>query len=154
MDRNGIHRTESRMNGEQLGRLRAQQEAAVRDHDVVRTMLNAEHQASAQQNLARLFEARQQYISQMQNAIVGKPSGLFKSRSMTPTPVFNAFTSNVGSPIHEMGVSNQPAMTPEQKAMSDHLGAQLFRFPDTDPLAYHRRIEKPHVFRASPVFGF
>ena len=118
------------------------------------TRLNSMRPNKTQQELEQLNAARQAYIKQMQNAILGKQSAMFKSRLPIQIPVYNAFQSSVGIPIYEMGVGNQPNQTPEQKAMEDQLGAQLFRFPTTDPLAYHRRIEAPHVFRASPVFGF
>jgi len=102
---------------------------------------------------ASLSSARQRYIGEMMNAIKGKPTAMF--RKQYNSPQIAQVKSSMGSGLAaQYGTPSQPAMDPARKAYSDMVAASNFMYPDTDPLAYSRRIEHPQVFSHDGQFGF
>lgn len=103
----------------------------------------------------RLAKARKRYIAEQAKVIHGQESVMFP-KQIPYSNQLGLIKSTMGSGLATVyGVSNQPDINPRQALNSDIVAAsRYFAHPETDILAYHRRIEAPEVYTKTPVFGF
>lgn len=137
------------IDGGELTRIRANQDA----NDERRRL--AQPLSSAYVNYGRLQAARANYTKLLQKAIRGQQGPLFRNQTPTGSLVMNDSKFSVGDNLASMyAAGNQPLISKSRKLASDTLSASMFMHPETDILAYHRRIERPEVFSHEPRFGF
>lgn len=106
-------------------------------------------------NRWRLARARKRYIQEQRKVIHGQPSPMFSKQIPWSTQLALVKSTTGSGLATEYGVPNQPDINPRQARNSDLVAAaRYFAHPETDILAYHRRIEYPESYTHSPVFGF
>jgi uncharacterized protein YnzC (UPF0291/DUF896 family) len=100
----------------------------------------AQQEKITQEKQQNLNFARKRYIKAMRKAIRGIPNEVFGNPAVGVSQPIDSFKSNIGSEVASMGMVNRVTMDVRQKKAADMIASQQFLFPDTDPLAYSRRI--------------
>lgn len=110
--------------------------------------------ANPTSSLDRRFKSRQKYIDKMKKVIQrGMTVEQMVKYQMQPSMDVNQ--SAVGSGlVYDTRPANGPVIDSKLKRVQDGVASQMFAHPETDLLAYHRRIEHPNSYRHAPVFGF
>lgn len=102
-----------------------------------------------------LSKARQRYIAEQRKVIHGQSSNMFSKQKPWSTNLAQINSTSGSGLASVYGTPSQPHQTEQQKRNSDFMSAlRYFAHPETDILAYHRRIEYPQSYQKSPVFGF